>query len=225
VAARVTRWRRYAVATLVGLAGLAWFPHARAASVVGLGSVAVVLLAGAPDRRRAWGTVLGLVAASLALGLGVPSLRERLANAPEASALRRALVSTGLEAIREEPLTGVGLGRFEPGRFAPPDAPESVKHHGGKAHDQFVTIAAEAGLPAALVLLAALVAWARRGLSALPRGALAVGGVALFVGLSLLHDPLVHPECSLALMLVLGAGAGLADHDTRVPQERPEPAS
>jgi hypothetical protein len=64
-------------------------------------------------------------------------------------------------------------------------------------------------------MLLALVSWARRGLAALPGGALAVGAVVLFVLLAVLHDPLFHPESSLSLMLLLGAGLGAAERTAR----------
>jgi O-antigen ligase len=105
----------------------------------------------------------------------------------------------------------VGLGRFRPGLYLPEDAPAQAREHPGKAHDQLVTVAAEAGVPAAVLLLVVLGLLARRGLGALPAGAAVVGGVALFALLSALHDPLFHVEASLALMLMLGAGAGVVD--------------
>lgn len=210
VAWKVPRWRFFAAATAVGLVGVAWFPHARAASAAAVGAVAVTWVCAAQDRRRAVLGAVGLVLATLLLVVAVPSLRARFATSlsAEGSGERGAITAAGLEAVRRAPLTGVGLDRFRPGLFTPPDAPAQAREHRGKAHDQFVTVAAEAGVPAALLMVLALVAWARRGLEALPGGALAVGAVALFVLLAVLHDPLFHPESSLALMLLLGAGVG-----------------
>lgn len=212
VARRVPRWRLFAAATAVGLVGVGWFPHARAALAATVGAVAVAWVCAAENRRRAALGSLGLLAAALLLVTAVPSLRLRFASSlsSEGSGARGAITAAGVEAIRQHPLTGLGLDRFRPGLFTPEDAPAQAKEHPGKAHNQLVTIAAEAGVPAALLLLAWLFVLARRSLAALPAGALGVAAVALFFLLALLHDPLFHPESSLALMLILGAGAGAA---------------
>jgi O-antigen ligase len=149
-----------------------------------------------------------LLGAAAGISVAVPSVRARFITSvtSEGSGEREALTTAGFNAIAHAPLTGVGLGRFRPGLYLPDDAPAQARTHPGKAHDQFVTIAAEAGVPAALLLVFALVAWLRRGLLELPRGALAVGATTLFILLSVLHDPLFHVESSLALMLALGAG-------------------
>jgi O-antigen ligase len=212
---RVPRWRLFAAATLVGLVGVSWFPHARAATAAAVGAVAVTWVCAARDRRSAALGVAGLVAAAMLWVFAVPSLRARFASSlsPEGSGERAAITAAGLQAIRQAPLTGVGLDRFRPGLFAPPDAPAVAKEHPGKAHNQLVTIAAEAGVPAALLLVLWLLALARRALRSLPRGALAVGAVTLFFFLAALHDPLFHPETSLALMLALGAGLGATRRD------------
>jgi O-antigen ligase len=150
----------------------------------------------------------------------VPSVRARfLASATaEGSGERAALTQSGLNAIATSPLLGVGLGRFRPGLYLPEDAPAQARSHPGKAHDQFVTIAAEAGVPAVTLLLVALLGWLGLGLRRLPEGALLVGAVALFVLLSVLHDPLFHVESSLALMLALGAGLGLVNRASGAPR-------
>ncbi|MEW5743113.1 MAG: O-antigen ligase family protein [Myxococcota bacterium] len=222
VAWRVPRWRFFAAATAVGLVGVGWFPHARAATAATVGAVAVTWVCAARDRRRAVLGSIALLIASLLLVLAVPSLRLRFSASlsAEGSGERAAITAAGVEAIRQHPLTGVGLDRFRPGLFTPPEAPAHAREHPGKAHNQFVTLAAEAGVPAVLLLLASLILLARRGLSALPEGALGVGAVGLFFLLALLHDPLFHPESSLALMLLLGAGFGAARRDAPVLGER-----
>jgi O-antigen ligase len=214
---RVPHWRFFSGAAAAGLVGVTWFPHARAASAAVVGAVVVTWVCGARDRRRAVLGAVGLVLAVLLFVVTVPSLRARFSTSlsAEGSGERGAITAAGLEAIRRAPLTGVGLDRFRPGLFTPPDAPAQAREHRGKAHDQFVTVAAEAGVPAALLMLLALVSWARRGLAALPGGALAVGAVVLFVLLAVLHDPLFHPESSLSLMLLLGAGLGAVERTAR----------
>jgi hypothetical protein len=210
-AVRVRRWPLYAATALVGLAGITVFPHARAASAAVVLTVGLVWIVGAADRRRAALGALGLVLAVSLVSALTPSVRARFAEAFTArgSGERGAITQAGLLAIARHPLTGVGLDRFRPGLFAPEDAPAQAREHPGKAHNQLVTLAAEAGLVATFLLLAALWSWVREGWRALPRGTLVLGGVALFLLLSLVHDPLFHAESSLALMLLLGSGLGL----------------
>jgi O-antigen ligase len=149
---------------------------------------------------------------SVALARAVPTLRTRFASAAtdEGSGDRRWLAAAAMRAVAEHPVVGVGLGRYRPGLFASPDTPPEVVRHAGKAHDQFLTLAAEAGLPAALLYLLVL-AWCWR--SAVPTGLLGAAGrgsVVFLVLVSLLHDPLFHAEVSMAAVLVLGAALGLS---------------
>ncbi|MDX2009342.1 MAG: O-antigen ligase family protein [Myxococcaceae bacterium] len=202
----------FAVVALVGLGAVAVFPHARAATVALVVALLVVAGLGAPTRRL--GLLLGGGVATVATLLVVvtPSMRERLISALEANAAsdRQLLVSAGLSALAQAPLGGVGLGRFKPGAHVPAEAPEAVRQHQGKTHNQFLTVAAEGGVPA-LVTLLALLAWvAAQGLRQGRAGAGAMGALVLVVGLSALHDPLFHAESSLALFGALGAGLGLA---------------
>jgi O-antigen ligase len=220
VGARARRWPLYLGATLGGVLGVWVFPHARAASVAAVLAVGLVWVLGARRRGLALLGAGGLLAAALAVGLGVPSVRARFETSftAEGSGERTALTQAGLNAVASSPWVGVGLGRFRPGLYLPEEAPAQAREHPGKSHDQLLTVAAEAGVPAALLLLVALGLLARRGLEALPAGAALVGGVALFALLSALHDPLFHVEASLALMLMLGAGVGALD---RVNPPRP----
>jgi O-antigen ligase len=210
VALRVPRWKAFAAITLIGLGAVTVFPYARAASVAAVLAVSLVWVAAAQHRGRALTGVAGLVALVLLVVALVPSVRARFETSltNEGSGERTSLTRAGLTAVATSPWAGVGPGQFRPGSFLSPDAPAQAREHVGKAHNQFVTVAAEAGIPALALLVIALVAWAIRGLRALPRGALLVGGVALFVLLGLLHDPLFHVEASLALMLGLGVGLG-----------------
>lgn len=221
------RARFFLFATVVGLVALWVFPHARAASVAAVLAVAVTWISAAPRRgRAALGAGLLLVTAA-GISVAVPSVRARFVTSAtsEGSGERGALTTAGLNAVTQAPLTGVGLGRFRPGLYLPEDAPAQARAHRGKAHDQFVTIAAEAGIPATLLLVFALLGWLRRGILDLPQGALAVGAITLFVLLSLLHDPLFHVESSLALMLGLGAGLGLLFHAAGSPGPPGPPGS
>ncbi len=191
----------------VGLVAVGLFPYARAASVALVAVMGLVVVLGLPRRvgLPACAAVLGL--AGLTLALNQP-LRERFLNSTteKGSGSRTALLETGLCAVRQHPLTGVGAGRFQARLYATPDMPQQARDHVGKSHNQFVSIAAEAGLPGAL-LFGVLLGWlAWRFPLKRPEGLGALGALAFFCLLSLLHDPLFHVQASQALALVLGAG-------------------
>src|SRR5690606_36458759 len=210
VALRLPRWRIWAGSAGVGLLGLALFPHARAALAAAVLSCGLAWVLASQHRRRALivaGLFGGLV---LGTAMATPSVRARFARSltSEGGGERVALNRSGVHAIAEHPVTGVGPGRFAPGDFLPPEAPAQAREHPGKAHNQFLTLGAEAGLPATLLLLLTLALFAAVGMKSLPRGALVVGAVSLFVLLSLLHDPLFHAESSLAFALAMGGGLG-----------------
>ena len=148
-----TGWLRAFTALVagVGFISILMFPYARAAAV----ALVVTALATALlfQRRR-----VGVRIAAAAILVGFVAilasqrpLRERFLSAAtdSGSGNRRAMLQTGFAAIRAHPMVGLGLGRFRPSLFAPPNAPEEVLTHPGKSHNQFVTVAAEAGLPGA----------------------------------------------------------------------------
>ena len=191
----------------VGLVSVGLFPYARAASVALVAVMGLVVLLGLP-RRVALPTcaaVLGLAVLTLAVNR---PMRERFLNSSteKGSGSRAALLETGLRAVREHPITGVGPGRFQARRWATPDMPDQAREHPGKSHNQFVSMAAETGVPGALlfVLLLGWLAW--RLPRNRPEGLGALGALAFFCLLSLLHDPLFHVQASQALVLILGTG-------------------
>jgi len=192
---------------VVGLVSVGLFPYARAASVALVVVLGLVILLGLPRRVSlpACTAVLGLAVLTLTLN---PPLRERFLNSTteKGSGSRSALLETGLCAVRERPLTGVGPGRFQARLWATPDMPQQAREHPGKSHNQYLSMAAETGLPGALlfVVLLGWLAW-RFPLSR-PEGLGALGALAFFCLLSLLHDPLFHVQASQAFALVLGAG-------------------
>ncbi|PTL78180.1 O-antigen ligase [Vitiosangium sp. GDMCC 1.1324] len=205
----------------VGLVSVGLFPYARAASVALVAVMGLVVLLGLPRRVAlpACAAVLGL--AMLTLALNQP-LRERFLNSTteQGSGSRAALLETGLCALRQSPLTGVGPGRFQARLYATPDMPEQAREHPGKSHNQFLSMAAETGIPGAL-LFGVLLGWiAWRLPRTRPEGLGALGALAFFCLLSLLHDPLFHVQASQAFVLLLGAGfAGPPASPSRSGQE------
>jgi O-antigen ligase len=191
----------------VGLVSVGLFPYARAASVALVAVMGLVVLLGLPRRVAlpACAAVLGLAVLTLAVNR---PLRERFLNSSteKGSGNRSALLETGLCAVRAHPVTGVGPGRFQARLWATPDMPDQAREHPGKSHNQFVSMAAETGVPGALlfVLLLGWLAW--RLPRNRPEGLGALGALAFFCLLSLLHDPLFHVQASQALVLILGTG-------------------
>jgi putative inorganic carbon (HCO3(-)) transporter len=119
-----------------------------------LAIITIFLLMG--KKRRLFKSVLGMVVI-LALiliikspqyskNVYITSIREALRN----SAVERIpLWTAGVEATRKHPLFGLGLDRF---RETPPMVYESAH-----AHNQFIHIAAEMGIPALIAYLAILI--------------------------------------------------------------------
>jgi O-antigen ligase len=209
--------RRSAPALAVAVVGalcVLWLPHARAASVALVVAIGLLFYFRLSGRWR-WASVAGVLVVSAALVLSVPSLGLRFASAvtDEGSGDRRFLAESALRAVEEHPLAGVGLGRYRPGLFASVDTPEDVVRHAGKAHNQYLTLAAEAGIPAALLFIAVLIFCWRRLQPARPLGAAGRSSLVFLALVSLLHDPLFHAEVSMAVVLALGLALGATEED------------
>lgn len=172
------RWWKRIGAVCVGLmAGGVLLTESRAgviaAIVMGLGAVAV-------SRRKilTLGLVVLAIAAGVALapaGLGTRfrsiKVEGTATNGDEDSTRAHVeLLKAGLAMIRSYPLTGVGLEQFK--ATAPNFNPELLQVAGRRyiAHDTYIQIAAESGLPV-LMLFLALVAIAIMNCRAARRGA------------------------------------------------------
>jgi O-antigen ligase len=177
-------------AGVLGLIALVVFPYARSGAVAAALAAAFVVF----SRRRAAGLALG-AAVALAL-VAIPSVRARFLTSlsGEGSGERVELWRTGLAAVEEHPLVGVGAGRFRPSLYGVESTPQFVLDNWGKAHNQLLSIAAEVGIPGALLFI---------GMLALLWRKLWPGALVHFALLSFVHDPLFHPTYSQALMLAL----------------------
>jgi O-antigen ligase len=137
-----------------------------------------------------------------------PSVRDRFLSSTSAqgSGDRSFLLRSGVAAFRSAPLCGIGPGRFHIREWAPPGTPEYVRENKGKAHNQFLTIAAESGAIGLLLFVATLVSLGLRIAreSSAPFG---LGALLHFVLLSLAHDPLFQAPYSMALALGLSFAA------------------
>jgi O-antigen ligase len=177
---------------VIGLLSVLIFPYARSGAAAAALAVAFVLL----ERRPA----LGLAAAGVcvAVVMAIPSVRTRFASSVtgEGSGERVELWKTGLAAVEDHPLAGTGAGRFKPAEHASAATPQLVLDNMGKAHNQLLSMAAELGIPGALLFIAMLV---------LLRGRIWWPAVVHLAALGLVHDPLIHQTYGAALMLALAS--------------------
>jgi O-antigen ligase len=178
---------------VIALLSVLVFPHARSGAFAAALAVAFVVF----EKRRLLG--VGVLLACALVVLAVPSVRERFATSVtgEGSGERVELWKTGLAAIADHPLTGVGAGRFKPAGYASATTPPIVVENMGKSHNQLLSMAAELGIPGALAFIA---------MGVLLRKRLWLPAIVQFAALSLVHDPLFHETYGAALMLMLAAG-------------------
>jgi len=194
----------FAVAA-VGVFSIGAFSFARTALVALAVSLAAALLIALP-RRRALALSLGMFALVLAALVATPSLRARFGSTlgDEGSGARTALWETGLRAVQAHPLLGVGAGRFRPGLFSTEGTPPAVRSNAGKSHNQFLSLAAEEGLPGLALFVLWLAMLGRHFWSAEHPQPLGMSALLFFILLSGLHDPLFQACFSMGLVLVLG---------------------
>lgn len=181
--------------------GLAW-------SVAGRGRLRAKLL---------WpllaANLAGLV---LAFQFGFVALAQRLETDSVLADIRWQIAGVSLDAVRENLPFGTGLGTFQEvyaGRERPEMLQEAYVNH---AHDDWLELTLEAGIPA-VVLMAAFLAWfgwrqfsvwrpSSRFPSTLDAGIARAGG--LVAALLLVHSALDYPLRTVALMTLFGFACG-----------------
>jgi O-antigen ligase len=153
-------WRRIGLASFVVLASAVVLIESRAAFIAG---GAMVLFAAVRTRHKLLGLTLIAVAAvvlfSLGFGQRLKSIKlegQTINGAEKSSRIHFELFKCGLHMIEAHPIFGVGLQQFMV--VAPDYNPELVKvgGHSWIAHDTFLQIGAEAGIPTLLLFLAML---------------------------------------------------------------------
>ena len=159
--------------------------------------------------------LLGTVAAAgilLSVGGGLAGRLE--SNAASIESSRSALFRPTVEAIRQRPLTGYGAGSFQ-GVFEAVNTGELYRegYFIDKAHNTYLELALEAGLPAAASMILAVFAFVALCANALLRRkgvrfALAGLAVSLMVGIHALVDfSLQIPAVAVTYAAVLGVAA------------------
>ena len=154
------RWRRIGLASFVLLAGAVVLTESRAAIIAG---TLMGLFAAIRARRKLLGVTLiaGGAVVLLSLGFGQRLKSIKLDGVPsngaeESSRIHYELFKSGLHMIEAQPIFGVGLQQFM--AVAPDYNPDLLKvgHHSWIAHDTFLQIGAEAGIPVLLLFLTML---------------------------------------------------------------------
>jgi len=189
----------------IGVFSIGTFSFARTALVALAVSLAAELLVALP-RRRALVLSLAMFALVLAALVATPSLRARFGSSlgDDGSGARAALWATGLRAVHAHPLVGVGAGRFRPGLFSSEATPPAVRSNAGKSHNQFLSLAAEEGLPGLALFVLVLAMLGRHFWSGERPEPLGISALLFFILLSVLHDPLFQACFSMGLVFVLG---------------------
>jgi O-antigen ligase len=207
------------------------FGLARSRAAVGAGIVVLCLAglthqwhraggaAGRAIRRRALAAVVVVALGMAAVAATLYGTAASNAAVEDAMRVRLDLAEVGVEALKRAPVFGVGPGDYinSTRRFITPDMTvlRAMAPHGENAHNNFLQIAVELGVPACLVFLWLVVRAIGPGLAgrrAGPAGAsegLALGIVAFLLSAMLGH-PLLVPLVGSAFFVALGLSAGLA---------------
>lgn len=189
----------------LGLLGAACWLRTRAIEARRLagGLMALVLVAA---------VVTGAVAASGVLeAFGLTSAEQRASGqaSVESNAQRLWFWRVGLGAAVDHPLLGVGAGRFAGEGLAlamqSADAPHAAADV--QAHNIFIQLAAECGIPVALAALLGLVVWLTRAWRDSTRGGDNVAVIAMALPI-LVHANLEHPLGYLYFLGLLGLLVG-----------------
>ena len=136
------RWVRLVVVPIIMLALLLSTARGAWLGAATMGMVLVVV------RRRGVATLTGLVAVTVLVGLLSPGFRQQIVPAltqTETNTGRLAIYAANLDIVREQPILGLGFGRYQ--RVVGPyydRHPEADRR--SHAHNNFLQIAAEAGL-------------------------------------------------------------------------------
>jgi len=224
--ARRTLGAKTALALVVALLAFSTTSGSRMAWLyaVGLGALGAFVRwrIGGPFGRRFGGALIAVtvvyavvataIAASGALAaLGLTSAEQRasIGEAGQSDAQRVWYWRVAAETARDHPLFGVGVGRFagEGLALAMRSANAVPNAADAQAHNVFLQLAAECGIPLALAVLVALAVWLGRAARATSHRPETVAVVALALPI-LVHANLEHPLGYLYFLGLLGLLVG-----------------
>jgi O-antigen ligase len=173
-------------------------------------------------RRLATPVALALVAGVLvAVAAGATYVLTNRSNVAPHTAVevRLQMLQVGLESVRRHPVLGVGPGEYIPAtrRFITPEMAllRSFAPAGENAHNNYLQIAVELGVPAVIVFLwlvvpTASLTFRREGPRMTPEASGMSLGVAAFLLSACLGHPLLVPQVGTMFFAALGIAAGLA---------------
>jgi len=212
-----------------------------------LGIVATALLMRLPGRRWKWGALVAMLAVIGMTLVISPALQERFGRFARIGTVavnfnnldlllsrRLSLWDTGLNMIRERPLTGVGVGAFRSAYSDYSTYPEDAfhgrlakqkPHH---AHQLYISTAAETGLPGLVALILIFALCIKWYLAAPPsrRDQAWPYAVGLFVyAFPINSQPVLYSQWLFPVLLLLLAGMLAALDDAPVEVATGKPAS
>jgi hypothetical protein len=166
-----------------------------------------------PRRSLAVSGVIG--AGLLVLAGAYYTTSETHAALGDAARVRIDLTRAGLEAVRRSPAFGVGLSDYirSTRRFVTPDMAllRAAAPAGENAHNNFLQITVELGLPAFAIFLWMI--WRAVGTSLITEGSTATGlalGILAFLVSALFGHPLLVPLVGAVFFMAVGVSAGLS---------------
>lgn len=200
----------------LGLAGLLGTLTVASGSVAGVLALAVALVLlglSAVTRWAGFAVAGGLVAVSLTLGVTTAvALGSDIGGLGERAEVRGELWAAAADFARDEPVTGIGPGRFADRTPVSNDADLRWAHHG------YLQMAAELGL-VGFVLVAALTGWVWASLwvasAHQPVGASLASAAVTVVGLHAAVDYVWHLPPVLVVMCVLCGGNTAPEEKSR----------
>jgi O-antigen ligase len=218
----VVGWRRRRYWILAIAAPLAALAFALARSRAAIGAVIAVACARLVRGPGSLIVRLGGIVAVLVIGTGLfVSIAESHTHAlwANASRVRVQMTQVAVRTIHKYPAFGVGLSDYIPRsqRFVTPDMTMLITFapNGENAHNNYLQVAAELGIPGAVIflwLMTAVVAptWTGRRTAGNPEYEGMALGVTSFLVSAAFHQPWLVPEVFAIFMFALGVTAGLA---------------
>ncbi len=206
-------WVALAAASLVGL----WFANSRTAALalaVSFASLGAWYVAARANRRGRIALLAALAAIAIVLALRARDLER--GGFFWGAGFRSQFNETSFRMIAARPLGGIGIGqyfRLSP-LFLTPELSWSYGHE--NAHNYFLQITAELGIPGGILFLtivsAGLVAIGRSvAVSFDPRLLGAMAGLLAFLISSLTGHPFLVDEAAIPFWIVFGVAVGLAE--------------
>jgi hypothetical protein len=210
-------WMLASVTPLIGLAFL--LAQSRAA-LLAVGVIPAIMAASAFLKARRYGLVIFVLVALFVLGIAARIITgPSHASLGRAAVIRQELSRVALDMARDHPAFGVGVGRFVASSRSYIDEYPVLRRwapRGQNAHNNFLQILAELGIPAFVAFLWLVVPAARRWpweSASAPEGVVyasaLAAGLATFLLSAVFGHPLLIIQVAAAFFFALGLTAGI----------------